>query len=123
MDKAAIFTDLIRRNALRKANALPLLDLRTEYTHQVWIGRREEYWAACDDHADEREAIRHQVLAEFRAEKGANFPSTTGGHWMVGLRTSKRFAAYMELRYDVFPPRPPHAPRPKPVRPDSAAGR
>ena len=110
MDKATIFTDLTRRNALRMANGLPLLDLRTEYAHQIWIGRREEYWAACDEHADEREAIHRQVLAEFRAKYGPNFPSTSGGHWAVGLKTSKRFAAYMELRYGVFPPRPPHAP-------------
>jgi hypothetical protein len=107
MDKAAILTDLTRRNALRKANGLPLLDLRTEYAHQAWIGRREEYRAACGEHADEREAIRRQVLAEYRAKFGADFPNTTGGHWAVGLRTSKRFAAHMELRYGVFPPRPP----------------
>jgi hypothetical protein len=105
MDKAAIFTDLTRRNALRKAHGLPLLDLRTEYVHQVWIGRREEYWTACDEHADEREAIRRQVLAEYRERYGPNFPSTTGGHWAVGLRTSKRFAAFMELEYGVSPPR------------------
>jgi hypothetical protein len=40
-------------------------------------GWRDEHWAACDDHADEREAIRCQVLAEFRAKFGAYFPSTT----------------------------------------------
>ena len=46
MDKAAIFTDLTCRNALRKANGLPLLDLRAEYAHQIWIAKRREYWAA-----------------------------------------------------------------------------
>jgi hypothetical protein len=104
MDKAAIFTDLTRRNALRKANGLPLLDLRTEYAHQMWLARRQEYCTACEEHADEREAIRCQVLAEFRAKYGADFPGTSGGHWAVGLRTSKRFAAYMELRSGVFSP-------------------
>ena len=68
------------------------------------IGRRKEYWAACDDHVDEREAIRRQVLAEYQAKFGADFPSTTDGHWAVGLRTNKRFAAFMGLRHGVFPP-------------------
>ena len=104
IDKAAIFTDLTRRNALRKANGLPLLDLRTEYAHQMWLAKRREYWAACDEHADEREAIRRQVLVEFQAKYGADFPGTTGGHWMVGLKANRRFSAYMEQRYGVFPP-------------------
>jgi hypothetical protein len=99
MDKAAIFTDLTCRNALRRRMATA-----ARPAHQVWIGRLDEYWAACGEHADEREAIRCQVLAEFRAKYGADFPITSGGHWAVGLRTNKRFAAYMELRYGVFPP-------------------
>ena len=88
MDKAALFTDLTRRNALRKANGLPLLDLRTEYAHQVWIGRRDEYWTACDDHADDREDI-HRGSRGVSGEYGPNFPSTSGGHWAVGLRTKQ----------------------------------
>jgi hypothetical protein len=43
MDKAAIFTDLTRRNALRKANGLPLLDIRAEYAHQKWIAKQRDY--------------------------------------------------------------------------------
>jgi hypothetical protein len=105
MDKAAIFTDLTHRNALRKKHGLPLLDLRAEYAHQIWIAKRRQYWAACDEHADEREAIHRQVLAEYRAKHGGNFPSTTFGHWAVGLATNERFAAFMALTYGVSPPR------------------
>ena len=82
-----------------------MLDLRAEYARQVWIGRREEYWAACDEHADEREAIRREVLAEYRERQGPDFPSTSGGYWAVGFKTNRRFAAYMELKYGVSPPR------------------
>src|SRR6476619_4614 len=103
MDKAAIFTDLTRRNALRKAHGLPLLDLRAEYAHQLWIAKRREYWAACDEHADEREAIRREVLVEYQVKYGPNFPCTTFGHWAVGLRTNERFAALMALTYGVSP--------------------
>ena len=104
MDTAAIFTDLTRRNALRKAHGLPLLDLRVEHAHQVWLAQRREYWGVCDEHADERESIRREVLAEYRAKYGGNFPSTTFGHWAVGLRTNERFAALMALNYGVSPP-------------------
>ena len=39
----AIFTDLTCHNTLRKANGLPLRDLRTEDAHQMWLAKREEY--------------------------------------------------------------------------------
>jgi hypothetical protein len=104
VDRAAIFAELTKRNAVRREARLPLLDLRAEYAHQIWIAKRREYWTACDEHADEREAIRRRVLAEFRAKYGPNFPSTSGGHWAVGLRTNKRFAVLMALNYGVSPP-------------------
>jgi hypothetical protein len=44
------------------------------------------------------------VLAEYRAKYGGNFPSTTFGHWAVGLRTNERFAALMALNYGTSPP-------------------
>jgi hypothetical protein len=31
---------------VRKANGLPLLDIRTEYAHQPWLAKRQEYCAA-----------------------------------------------------------------------------
>ena len=104
MDKAAIFTDLTCRNALRKAHGLPLLDIRAEYAHQIWIAKQRDYRAICDEHADEREAIRRQVLAEYRARPGADFGSGMGGRLVVGLRTNKRFAIHLGLRYGVWPP-------------------
>ena len=80
----AIFTDLTCHNTLRKANGLPLRDLRTEDAHQMWLAKREEYWAACDGHADERDAIRRQALVEFRAKYGSDFPSTTEAARQLG---------------------------------------
>ena len=42
----------------------------------IWQG--EEYGVACGEHADEREAIRRQVLADFRAHYGAELPQHLG---------------------------------------------
>jgi hypothetical protein len=52
MDKAAIFTELTRRNALRREAGLPLLDVRQEFDHGVAKARWEEYQVVCDAHAE-----------------------------------------------------------------------
>lgn len=101
MDKAAIFTDLTRRNALRKANGLPPLDVHAEYEHEVSVARRRDYRSACDDHADEREAIRQQVIAGYQEKLGPQFGQTMGGRWAVGQLAHKRFATLMADKYAV----------------------
>lgn len=104
MDRAAIFADVTRRSALRKANGLPLLDVRAEYAHQVAIAGQREYHAACDDHADEREAIRQQVLVEFQDKYGPQFGQTMGGRWAVGQIAHRRFTALMADKHSASPP-------------------
>ena len=39
MDRAAIFTEITRRNALRREAGLPLLDVRQEFAHGVAVAR------------------------------------------------------------------------------------
>jgi hypothetical protein len=75
-----------------------------EYAHQVSVAQQREYRAACDEHADEREAIRRQVLAEYRAKYGPDFGNSMGGRWAIGHRTLVRFTAYMAERYGIAPP-------------------
>ena len=104
MDKAAIFTNLTRRNALRKANGLSLLDVHAEYAHEVSIAVQQDYRAACADHADERDAIRQQVLVEYRGKYGPQFGQTMGGRWVIGHLTHKRFTALMAEKHSVLPP-------------------
>ncbi len=101
MDKAAIFADVTRRNALRKAIGLPLLDVHNEYAHQVAIAAQQDFRVVCDEHAGEREAIRQQVLAELRAQHGPNFGQSMGGRWAVGHLAHKRFIAYMASRHGI----------------------
>ena len=57
-----------------------------------------------DEHADEREAIRREALTEYRARYGPNFPSTTFGHWAMGLRTNERFTTLVAMKYRVSTP-------------------
>lgn len=103
LDKAAIFKDLTQRNALRLANGLPALDLPGEYAHAVAVAQAGEFQAFCNEHAAERDAIRCEVLAEYRGRFGPGFGSTMGGRWAVGALTRKRFIEYLALKYGVTP--------------------
>jgi hypothetical protein len=104
VDKAAIFAEVTKRNALRRANFLPPTDVRAEFARQVALARQQEYHARCNEHADEREVIRLEVLAELRAKYGANFGGSTGGRWAIGHLTWKRFEAFMEANSGVRRP-------------------
>ena len=99
MDRSAIFSETTRRNALRRSHGLPLLDVRAEYDHAVAVAAERDYQGLCDEHADEREVIRQQVLAEYRERFGPNFGHSMGGRWAVGEMTRKRFAAFMANKY------------------------
>ena len=100
MDETAILDGIIRRNALRQAHGLPLLNVAAEFGRLVSVERQREYRIACEQHADEREAIRRQVLAEY----GADFANNMGGRWAIGHQTRARFTAYMAERYGIRPP-------------------
>jgi hypothetical protein len=60
--------------------------------------RQREYRVACDEHADEREAIRRQLLAEYQAKYGSHIGGSMGGRWAVGHQTLVRFATFMAER-------------------------
>ena len=110
MDKAAIFHAVTRRNALRRENGLPLLNVQHEYAHEDSVASHHEYQAECQEHAGEREIIRQQVMAEYQARFGPDFGGTMGGRWAVGHLTHQRFTAYMADKYAL-------------VQPDGAAAR
>lgn len=64
MDKAAIFETVTRRNALRRENGLPALDLRAEFDRSVALTRWKEYAAVELAHVPQRREIAEAVLAE-----------------------------------------------------------
>ena len=105
MDKAEIFTELTLRNAVRREAKLPLLDMRVEFDHAVEVTAWRE---ALVKHADDIARIRQGVLAELRARRGADFPQTVGGQWLVRFEATKRIFALLAER-GVHPPTPRHS--------------
>ena len=106
MDKAAIFTAITRRNALRHEAGLPLLDVRQEFAHGVAVARWREYQAACDAHADLRAAIQAEVVDELRRKTGRDHRLSAGGRWLISHLTRERFEAAMARMGFRRPPLP-----------------
>jgi hypothetical protein len=107
MDKATIFADVTHRNALRKANGLPSLDVHAEYAYQVAVEAERDFRAAYERHAGRhvavREIIRQQVLAEYRAKHGLERTQTMAGHWEIERLTERRFATYIADEHSLSP--------------------
>ena len=83
IDKATIFTELTRRNAVRRQAQLPLLDMRDEFDRAVEF----THWkAVCEGHA---RRVRSEVIAELSKKLG----QSTGGRWAVCNLTLKRLRA------------------------------
>ena len=104
VDKAAIFTGLTKRNALRKEAGLPLLDIRTELAHEVALAAENEFTAFAEEHGDERLVIREQVMADLRAQHGPTFGHTMGGRWAINRETNIRFKAHLLAVYNLETP-------------------
>jgi hypothetical protein len=72
VDKSAIYTELTRRNAVRRQAQLPLLDMRDEFNRAVEF----THWKAVrDEHA---RRVRSEVIAELSKKCGRK-PQSTGG--------------------------------------------
>jgi hypothetical protein len=81
VDKAAIFTAILRRNKLRRDNGLPTRNIRAEYAHEVSVAQQREFQEFCERHADEREVIHQQAVKEFCAEHGPAASHTGAERW------------------------------------------
>ncbi|WHQ69527.1 hypothetical protein [Methylorubrum extorquens] len=89
-DRGAIFSDILRRQALRRESQLPLLNVRAEYERAV----EEARWRA---HVEKNgEAIRAQVLAELRAKNGPQFGGSACCKWAVKVLASRRLHAMLD---------------------------
>lgn len=90
IDRAAIFSTILRRQALRREAQLPLLDIRAEYERAV----EQALWQA---HVEEHgETVRAEVLAELRAKHGPQFGQSVGGLWAIRILTGRRLAEMFE---------------------------
>jgi hypothetical protein len=92
VDKAVIFAEVTRRNAVRHDAQLPPLDLRAEFNHAVSVALWKE---GVERFRDEMPRIKQEVLGELREHRGADFPQSVGGHWMVSYEVSRRFLALL----------------------------
>lgn len=106
-DRAAIFTDLTKRNALRRAGGLPPLDLRAEYAYECALAAWKEWEKTCDDHVTLYATIHGDVLADLRkARNDDTFPQTMGGRLMIEALTIDRFERALANRGFYKPPQP-----------------
>ena len=82
VDRAAILTDILARQHLRREARLPLLDVRREYkvsvTSALWAEHVEQHGAT----------TRARVLDDLRQRLGRE-PLSAGGRWAIATRTMK----------------------------------
>jgi len=104
MDRAATFTELTKRNALRREAKLPLLDLHSEMTLAVELDAHRAYTEQCQTYDDERRRIMSDVLKELRQVRGGNFPSSMGGRMLIRLMSDQRFRAFLEIDHGIRKP-------------------
>ena len=105
MDRAAIFTQLTKRNALRKAAKLPLLDLRTEIAFAVEREAHRVYAEQCKRFDNDRRRIAQDVRTELRITRGQDFPTSMVGRLMVEMLSDQRFQAHLETEHGIRKPR------------------
>ena len=96
IDKGAIFSDLTRRNALRKANGLPTFDLHAEFRHEIAVAADREFRALCARHTNEREIVRNEVVASRDVAA-----MTMAERWEMGREVTRLFEARVARRYGL----------------------
>ena len=94
MDKGAAFSDLTRRNVLRKANGLPTIDLHSEFRHEVTVAAERDFHVLCARHADEREIVRNEVVASRDVAA-----MSMAERWEMGREVTRLFEARVARRY------------------------
>ncbi len=82
VNRAAIFTSILKRNALRRETGLPLLPVRETFRKEVLAA---EWRLFCQDHA---QAVWDEILAEKRRTY-ADWGNSAGGAMALRLMTTK----------------------------------
>lgn len=87
IDRSAIFTNILARQALRREARLPLLDVRAEYRRAV----AQALWRLhVEKHLDE---VREEILARQRAKHDAQWPSSWGGRMGFSIMVQQALKA------------------------------
>lgn len=91
IDRSAVFTNVLKRNALRREAGLPRLSVSDVYHKEV---TRAEWLAFVTQNESD---VRASVLYQQRKKFGSIYPQSAGGRWaveiMVRQALSKRFQA------------------------------
>ena len=83
VNRASIFSELCRRNALRREAHLPLLNVPVEYVRLVDVAK----WSYIVEH--HYAETRAEVFAALRATRGHDFGNSAGGRWMIEIFTER----------------------------------
>ena len=87
VDRGAIFSNILARQALRIEAKLPRLDVHTEYRRAV----EQALWRVhVEKHLDE---VREEILARQRAKYGPEWPSTWGGRMGLSIMMQRALRA------------------------------
>ena len=104
IEKAAVLSEIYRRNAVRNEAGLPLLDVRQDFKKACDVARLHEWNAFVASKHDDVERIKAEVLAEYRARFGPQFPVSSFSRIAVTRATNKQFKAFAEVHYGVKAP-------------------
>jgi hypothetical protein len=108
VDKAAILSRVLERNALRRAALLPPLDVGLEFRRAVAEAAWLEYGRRCGDESEALTRSRDEAVAHFRQKFGPDFdPRGFGGRVVVARETDRRFREHMRALLGGEPPSPP----------------
>jgi len=104
VDRANIFTEITRQNALRRQSGLPVYDVRREFERRKAMEEWRQYREHRITHQDLFEDVQRKVLAE-RGIEDLKYAGTFTRMW-VGNETTKRFEAELARRGIFKPKRP-----------------
>ncbi len=93
MDRAAIWAEIAKRNALRKSAQLPLLDEKKEFDNacQTILSARWQAFRVS------KQADYNRIYDEVVAERGR--PSGMISGWGIRMEIGKRFEAFLRAHY------------------------
>jgi hypothetical protein len=93
MSKAELFTDATKRNALRRASGLPLLNIRDEIEKEQNALNWKDFADACQQH----KAVRDQIAVRIKADLAAKgFACLShGGQILLATKVTKEFHEFL----------------------------
>jgi hypothetical protein len=94
VDRSAIFSTILARQALRRDAHLPLLDIGSEYraaVAQALRAREQTLWQRYAELHHDR--VRGEILARQRAKHGPEWPSSWGGRMALSILVQRALKA------------------------------